>query len=193
MGYPQGHKEQTRQRIIQAARRLWKRRGYGGASVDKVMEEANLTRGGFYAHFKSKDDLLTEVLSETLAVTTIERLRQEGVTDEKDLKKRILDFYISEQHCAFPEQGCPLTSLAQEGARFGKGPRRVLSRLVKRFGNWLGAEQDVSHEKKGLAVLSLMVGTVTLGRAIDDDGLRADLLAASKAEAMRMLYQNREY
>jgi TetR/AcrR family transcriptional repressor of nem operon len=133
MGYPQGHKEQTRQRIIQAARRLWKRRGYGGASVDKVMEEANLTRGGFYAHFKSKDDLLTEVLSETLAVTTIERLRQEGVTDEKDLKKRILDFYISEQHCAFPEQGCPLTSLAQEGARFGKGPRRVLSRVVNRF------------------------------------------------------------
>jgi hypothetical protein len=38
-----------------------------------------------------------------------------------------------------------------------------------------------------------MVGAVTLGRAIDDDGLRADLLAASKEEAMRMLYQNREY
>lgn len=62
MRYPAGHKERTRARIVRAAARVFRREGYHAAGLDKVMEEAGLTAGGFYAHFGSKEALLAEVL-----------------------------------------------------------------------------------------------------------------------------------
>ena len=55
MRYPAGHKEQTRAKILRAAAKVFRREGYHAVSVDKVMEEAGLTAGGFYAHFGSKE------------------------------------------------------------------------------------------------------------------------------------------
>jgi len=185
MGYPQGHKQKTRERIVLAARKLWKRDGYDGASVDKVMAEAGLTRGGFYAHFKSKDDLLVDALSETLAIEMISRLKEEGITDETVMRQMIVDFYISKAHRDHPDKGCPLTALTQEAARFGSGPRRVLADLVKRFSRWLSA--DGSSRENGLAALSLMVGAVTLARAIEDESLSDEILQTSKKEVNRIL------
>lgn len=185
MGYPQGHKQKTRERIVLAARKLWKRDGYDGASVDKVMAEAGLTRGGFYAHFKSKDDLLVEALSETLAAETINRLKEEGINDEKVMRQMIVDFYISKMHRDHPDRGCPLTALTQEAARFGSGPRKVLACLVDRFSRWLAGGQ--SSRQNGLTALSLMVGAVTLARAIEDESLSDEILEVSKKEVKRIL------
>ncbi|MGD0042295.1 MAG: helix-turn-helix domain-containing protein, partial [Isosphaeraceae bacterium] len=57
MRYAAGHREQTRAKILRAACRVFRRQGYHAAGVDKVMEEAGLTAGGFYAHFASKEAL----------------------------------------------------------------------------------------------------------------------------------------
>ena len=57
MPYSSEHKEQTRSRIVDAARRLFNRHGFEQVSIDRVMSEAGLTRGGFYHHFASKDEL----------------------------------------------------------------------------------------------------------------------------------------
>ena len=54
MRYASGHKEQTRAKIVKAAGKVFRRDGFHAAGVDKVMEEAGLTAGGFYAHFASK-------------------------------------------------------------------------------------------------------------------------------------------
>ena len=67
MRYPAGHKEQTRAKILQAAGKVFRREGYHAAGVDKVMEEAGLTAGGFYAHFASKEALLAETLAPAAA------------------------------------------------------------------------------------------------------------------------------
>jgi len=185
MGYPQGHKEKTRQTIVQAARRLWKSQGYGGASVDKVMEEAGLTRGGFYAHFKSKEDLLVEALSEQLAADVIADLKESGVHDYEEQRGQILDYYLSQRHRDHPELGCPLTSLAQEAVRCGKGPRGILKKAVQRFSGWLSGERK---QENGLAALSLMVGAITLARAMEkDDPLGADVLIAARRGADDLL------
>lgn len=185
MGYPQGHKEKTRQAIVQAARRLWKSQGYSGASVDKVMEEAGLTRGGFYAHFKSKDDLLMEALSEQLAADVIAGLKESGVHDYEEQRRHILDYYLSQRHRDHPELGCPLTSLAQETVRCGTGPRRIFKKAVQRFSRWLSGEQK---QENGLAVLAMMVGAVTLARAVEkDDPLGEDLLKAARQGADDLL------
>jgi len=54
MRYAAGHKQQTNEKILRAAGRLFRQRGYAATGVDAVMASANLTPGGFYSHFRSK-------------------------------------------------------------------------------------------------------------------------------------------
>ena len=75
MRYAAGHREQTRAKILRAAGKVFRRQGYHAAGVDKVMEEAGLTAGGFYAHFGSKEALLAE----TLAPASASALRDEPI------------------------------------------------------------------------------------------------------------------
>ena len=64
MRYAAGQKEQTRKKIVETAGRIFRRNGYHASGVDKVMEEAGLTSGGFYSHFSSKQALLAAALTE---------------------------------------------------------------------------------------------------------------------------------
>ena len=59
---PNSRKEETHERIVDAAGRAIRRQGYAGVGVADVMKEAGLTHGGFYAHFDSRDALLVEAL-----------------------------------------------------------------------------------------------------------------------------------
>ena len=72
MRYAADQKEKTRSRIVRAAGKVFRRQGYHAAGVDKVMAEAGLTAGGFYAHFDSKQALLAEAI-EDAAVEVGER------------------------------------------------------------------------------------------------------------------------
>ena len=66
MRYGREHKARTRARILASAARLFASRGYGGASIDDVMRDCGLTRGGFYAHFRSKAALYREATGHTV-------------------------------------------------------------------------------------------------------------------------------
>src|SRR5437867_10469028 len=68
MRYDKGHKQATRQRILEAAGRRFKHDGIDGAGVAVVMSDAGLTNGAFYAHFASKEDLVANVLADELRV-----------------------------------------------------------------------------------------------------------------------------
>jgi hypothetical protein len=54
MPYPAGHRDRVRSRIVESARRLFNRAGFDGVSVNAIMADAGLTRGGFYTYFASK-------------------------------------------------------------------------------------------------------------------------------------------
>ncbi|MDF9763783.1 AcrR family transcriptional regulator [Peribacillus simplex] len=54
--------EKTKTNIIQAAFKLFGTKGYGSTSVDDILNEVGRTRGAFYTHFKSKEELLMEVM-----------------------------------------------------------------------------------------------------------------------------------
>ncbi|WP_135076515.1 TetR/AcrR family transcriptional regulator [Terasakiella sp. SH-1] len=179
MGYPAGHKEKTRNRIIAAARKLWKTQGYSGASVDRVMEEAGLTRGGFYAHFKSKDDLFAHALNENITLVHLDKLKEEGVDDFKEQRRQVIQNYLSPLYRDHPDQGCPLTSLAQEGARFQGAPQQAMSSVIEELVTWLsGGEKS----NKGLAGLSMMVGALTLSRATHNTELSDKILQSVERE-----------
>jgi AcrR family transcriptional regulator len=62
MPYSPEHKRDTREIIIENARRLFNKKGFSEVSIDEVMENVGLTRGGFYRHFRDKDELYTEAV-----------------------------------------------------------------------------------------------------------------------------------
>jgi len=63
MPYPAEHATRTKKRIVDSARRLFNKHGFEPVSIDQIMGEAGLTRGGFYHHFKSKDELYAAAVS----------------------------------------------------------------------------------------------------------------------------------
>src|SRR3954453_16208649 len=104
MRYPKDQKQATRQRILEAAGRRFKEDGIDGAGVAAVMADAGLTNGAFYAQFKSKEDLVANVLADQL------RAQREsfgvGPSGRAGLETFIRG-YLSPEHRDECAEGCP--------------------------------------------------------------------------------------
>src|SRR5437764_2773173 len=122
MRYSKGHKQATRQRIVEAAGRRFKQDGIDGAGIATVMSDAGLTNGAFYAHFTSKEDLVANVLADQL------RAQRQGFDDRPADRARLeafVRFYLSPQHRDERADGCPSAALLDEIGRRPDGTRRV--------------------------------------------------------------------
>src|SRR6266496_1442232 len=111
MRYTKGHKQATRQRILEAAGRRFKEGGIDGSGVAAVMADAGLTNGAFYAHFSSKEDLVANVLADQL------RAQRQNVDTERSGRAGLEAFiraYLSPQHRDQCADGCPSAALLDE-------------------------------------------------------------------------------
>src|SRR5213075_1802002 len=70
MPYSPEHKRDTREKILESARRLFNRKGYAGVSIEEIMSDAGLTHGGFYRHFGGKDELYAAAVRQFLCNKT---------------------------------------------------------------------------------------------------------------------------
>src|SRR5215475_6440813 len=89
------------------ASRLFRQRGYAGTSIDDIMLAAGLTRGAFYAHFKSKEELFAQVVGSGQGL--LWKLRSK---DAKPLA--VLDAYLGREDLAATAQDCTLAALATD-------------------------------------------------------------------------------
>src|SRR5690242_13243327 len=110
-------KAETRERIVDAAGALFRQHGIDAVGVDAIMHAAGLTHGGFYAHFASKEALVSEVSAASLARAAArwERISQEE--ESADALRRIVGSYLDPAHVAAVQQGCVLATLGPEVAR----------------------------------------------------------------------------
>ena len=132
MPYRSGHKQETRGRIVEAARKLFNRRGFNDVSIDDIMAAAGLTRGGFYNHFKTKDVLYAEVLNAYGCDKLPDNLKISGVNCNDGgaaMARQMVDGYVSRRHLEQIEDQCPLIALPSDVARAGP-EARSLSPLV---------------------------------------------------------------
>jgi AcrR family transcriptional regulator len=181
---PNSRKEETHERIVQAAARAIRRHGYGGVGVADVMKEAGLTHGGFYAHFQSRDALLVEALARAgqdsgAAITRAAQARERrGVSRFR----AFVDSYLSEGHLASLETGCPVAALCSDMSRQSGAVRDASAHRVDRLIAAVRNTLPGAPRATAMVVAGTLVGSLQLARALGDNAEgRAVLTAARKA------------
>lgn len=175
--------QENRERVIDAAARLFREKGFYGIGVADLMKSAGLTHGGFYGQFSSKDDLAAAACARALAET--DRRWQRLMEKSADPLPEIVASYLSTTHRDHPEKGCALVALGGEVSRseapvrqaYTSGLRALIDRLAQLLpGRTKGARRD-----RALAAMATLVGAQLLARAVDDDELSEEILAAARA------------
>ena len=181
MRYPDGHKEGVRAGIVLKASRALRRGGLSGVSIPALMKEAGLTHGGFYGHFKNRDELVAAAVLAGAAETAERVLSEQAGSAEASVAA-----YLSKEHVEHPEFGCVLAALGTEGARQAPSVRRAFAesargfvRLLERRLHKKSAPSQLSDDTLQLA--ARMIGAVILARLVDDDALAERILRAARA------------
>ncbi|WP_394541070.1 TetR/AcrR family transcriptional regulator [Lysobacter enzymogenes] len=174
MPYTAEHKAQTRARIVATARRLFTRRGFAEVSIDQIMAEAGLTRGGFYNHFRRKQDLYAEAVEHILGcLPDADCDGGPGALQAGQLARE----YLSDRHVADFDYACPLVAFSSEVGRGDECVKhaytQVLDSLIGMMQRSLGPGADARG--RAVAMATLCVGGTMLARAIDDAGLGQEI------------------
>ncbi|HXG89836.1 MAG TPA: TetR/AcrR family transcriptional regulator [Vicinamibacterales bacterium] len=184
MRYTADHKQHTRERIVRAAARRFRARGSTGAAIAGMMRELRLTHGGFYRHFPSKHALFTEALSSALDEVAD---RMDAAADSAPAGRAfeaLVNTYLSTEHCAHPEAGCPVAALGPEIARLPKAQRasarQSIARYIKRVARHVPGATPLARERRAEVLFSAMAGTLSAARAEADETAREQLLLEAR-------------
>jgi TetR/AcrR family transcriptional repressor of nem operon len=180
MRYPDGHKAETRERIVRAAAGALRRVGVAGVSIPELMRKAGLTHGGFYGYFRDRDALVAEAIAAGASETA-----QAVFADELSLAES-LGRYLSPRHVAHPEHGCVVAALGSEGFHQPRAVRRAFAEVA--HGLLALVDKKVhpgattrTPSDDALRIAASMVGAVVLARLVDDEELAGRILRAARA------------
>jgi TetR/AcrR family transcriptional regulator, transcriptional repressor for nem operon len=189
MRYQPEHKLETRRKIVRDASRRVRSEGLNGAAVAAVMRDTGLTHGGFYKHFRSKDDLLVESLREAFRELVASLVKAAEQAGPRSGWKAIVKTYLSAEHCDHPELGCPLAALAPELSRAGKRIRgQILAEMTNyksRMLQFMPGRRAADKERSFMVIFSTMIGAVEIGRMMPDPAARERLLASTRDFLLR--------
>jgi TetR/AcrR family transcriptional repressor of nem operon len=167
-----------RTRILAAAARLFRLRGFDEVTVAEVMKDAGLTHGAFYGYFPSKEALIAETVRHALPLAPDEAKPRRSAAD-------YADGYLSVGHRDNRATSCLFSSLGTEAARGSAELRRGMTEGVRRRIGHLSveAEGDKPKEKRraAIAAWSAMIGAMVLARLVDDEKLSKEILSATRA------------
>ena len=182
MRYEPEHKTRTRDRIVRNAARKLRAEGLGGPGVASVMKASGLTVGGFYKHFRNKDELLAEAIAQGFAESSEKIYSSLQNVPREDRWKELIRLYLSPQHCDYPDSGCPVAALAPEMARTKPGVRKRISGLIKdRMDRWvefIPGRTAAEREQNFFVILSAMAGAVSIARILTEPVDRERVLAS---------------
>jgi AcrR family transcriptional regulator len=175
-------KEQSHERIVDAAARAVRARGFAGVGVADVMQEAGLTHGGFYAHFPSRDALLIAAVEEAGRVSAQSIVRRiESAKPGVSPFRALVEGYLSDVLLEHPEGGCPVAALCAEMPRQSAEVRNAGAERVRALVRLVGRKLPAGtapHEAG--VVAATLVGSLQMARVLNGAGGKA-LLAHTRA------------
>jgi TetR/AcrR family transcriptional repressor of nem operon len=180
--YPRGHKQQTGEKIVRSAGRLFRNNGFAATGVDAVMASVKLTAGGFYSHFGSKEELLAATLDNIFRESSQDRPRQLSELKGSAWLQAFVSFYLSREHRDTPDKGCPMPALAAEVARIGGQPRVVFEQHLRRIVDWMAQqfERHPDNRERAITLLAQCLGGLMLARAVEDSSFSEEILGACR-------------
>lgn len=163
----------TRQQIIEAADDLFYRQGFEHTSFADIARVVNISRGNFYHHFKTKDDILNAVIKNRLDRTQLMLADWEAAAaTPKDRIKSYMRILLT-NWSMIKDYGCPVGTLCTELAKLNHASRAEANGIFSLFREWLAQQfRQLGHtddaDALAMRVLSWSQGVATLGNAFDD-------------------------
>ncbi|HCF3084930.1 TPA: TetR/AcrR family transcriptional regulator [Pseudomonas aeruginosa] len=174
MGHSQASKQATHERILSLAAERFCELGIDGLSIANLMKEAGLTHGGFYKHFESRDQLVTEALEVAF---------QRSEDPERTYKATfdtLVGEYLSPEHRDAVGTGCAVGALVSDIGRVEGEARELYTRKlkanIKGISALLGPAKSAKRAE-AIVVFSAMIGALGLSRAVADDELSQEILS----------------
>ncbi|OBZ93481.1 TetR family transcriptional regulator [Pararhizobium polonicum] len=180
--------EENRETVINVASRLFREHGFDGIGLKDLMKGAGLTQGGFYKQFSSKDDLAVQASRRAMESAT--RRWSAAAADDSDPLEAVIKFYLSTDHRGEKAEGCPIVALGSDATRQSAEVKRPFEDGIRAHFEVLDElmtdAKSSNPSGKAMAILSLMVGAVTLSRIMDDERLSQGILDAAAGEVRRI-------
>lgn len=174
-----------RERIIDVAGTLFRGKGFDGVGVADIMKAADLTHGGFYGHFSSKDDLIAQASARAMAGAAA-NWRKVVAQAPGDPFAALLNHYLSPRHRDDPGHGCAFAALSGDASRFGKPVQNAfaggIEPLIDILSKVSTGRSKGARRRKAIAALAALVGALILARAVGDAALSGEILDAARRE-----------
>jgi TetR/AcrR family transcriptional repressor of nem operon len=180
----------NRERVLEAAARLFREKGVDGIAVADLMKAAGLTHGGFYNHFESKEELAAAAFKTAfdVAIARIERQAAKvGVEGRDEVFAHYVERYLARSTRDAPGTSCPIATLGTDAARHGpelKAQFAVgLRNYIESFTKIVPPEGN-DQRPNAIAVLAMLIGALTLSRACVgvDNNLADEVLTAVREQ-----------
>jgi TetR/AcrR family transcriptional regulator, transcriptional repressor for nem operon len=175
---------ETRRRIIETAAEQFRSHGVAGVGIADLMAKADLTHGGFYRHFASKDQLVAEACRQALGDTTGEIAAAADKAPDGRGLETVLRRYLNKPHRDTPEKGCTLAAIGGEVARADGDVRTAMTdgylSLVATVRRQLPDLPPAEAEDRALAIVAGMIGSLMMARLVADEDLSNRILRVAR-------------
>ena len=175
---------ENRQRILEAAAKLFREKGFEGIGVDGIMQEAGMTHGGFYGHFPSKADLAEQACAVTLRKSAGQWEALASGRPETG-RAEIARSYLSKRHRDDPGSGCVIAALGGEVARQPDAVRTAVTEGVEARLDILErlatGRTKAKRREQAIATISGLVGAMVVARLVDEPHLSNEILTVARA------------
>jgi TetR/AcrR family transcriptional regulator, transcriptional repressor for nem operon len=184
MRYSVEHKARNHDKILSVAARSFREHGGDSSGIGTVMKKVGLTKGGFYRHFKSKDDLFVEAVARALDEMGRGTLEVANSAPEGQALRAIIERYLSAGHANSLGTGCVLSALGPELARKPVGVRKRIEALLDAYRERLLPFMPGQTREEKLANCRLlfpsMAGVLMMARVISDPQKREQRLMEAR-------------
>lgn len=165
----------TRAAIVEAADRLFYETGFASTSFADIAAAVKLSRGNFYYHFKTKDEILAAVIA--LRLERTRQMLEQWEADGADAEGRILSFIgiLIANRAKIMRFGCPVGTLCNELAKLDHAAGADAARLFTLFRDWLARQflalghSEAEADRLGMHLLARSQGVATLASSIGDE------------------------
>ena len=165
--------ELLRQRIVEAADQLFYQQGYEKTSFNDIASAVNISRGNFYYHFKSKDEILSAVIDNRMS--GIKQMICQWEQEYPDAKQSIL-FYIDilcENQENIEKHGCPIGGMCSELSKLNHASQSDANSMYVVFRDWLTEKfKQLGQGKKSpqlaMHLLARTQGIATISHSFED-------------------------